>query len=62
MIRLFATLATLGTLGAYGVYAIYPSDHWKYSTKLTTNSFDDFIKNGVDSGKTVFVRWIASEG
>jgi len=44
------------------VAAIYPDDHWSYSTKLTPDNFDSFIKTGVDSGKTVFVRWIASSG
>jgi len=34
----------------------------KYSTKLTVGSFDNFVKEQVDSGKTLFVRWIASEG
>ena len=42
--------------------AIYPEDHWSYSTKLTEQSFDGFIKDSVDAGKTAFVRWIASEG
>ena len=41
---------------------IYPEDHWSHATKLTTENADDFIKNGIDAGKTVFVRWIASEG
>ena len=40
--------------------AIYPGDHWKYSTKLTTANYKSFIKDEVDSGKTLFVRWIAS--
>lgn len=41
---------------------IYPDKHWDYSTKLTTDTFDDAIKAHVDSGKTFMVRWIASEG
>jgi len=41
---------------------IYPSDHWSYSTKLTSSSMDSYIKEQVDAGKTAFVRWIASEG
>jgi hypothetical protein len=41
---------------------IYPDDHWSYSTKLSVDSFDSFIKTNVDSGKTAFVRWIASSG
>ena len=43
-------------------FAIYPEDHWQYSTELSTDNFDGFIKDNVDAGKTVFVRWIASEG
>jgi hypothetical protein len=41
---------------------IYPDDHWKYCTELTPDNGDSFIKENVDAGKTVFVRWIASEG
>jgi len=41
---------------------IYPSDHWDHATKLTTKNFEPFIKEGVDAGKTLFVRWIASAG
>lgn len=42
--------------------SIYPDDHWKHSTKLTTENADEVIKKNVDAGKTLFVRWIASEG
>jgi hypothetical protein len=41
---------------------IYPDDHWSYSTKITTSNVDEVIKTSVDAGKTLFVRWIASEG
>jgi len=41
---------------------IYPSDHWDHSTRLTKANFVPFIKETVDAGKTVFVRWIASAG
>jgi hypothetical protein len=41
---------------------IYPDGHWDRSTKLSTSNADDFVKKNVDAGKTVFVRWIASEG
>lgn len=40
--------------------AIYPDDHWNYSTQLTEDTFDGFIETNIASGKTVFVRWIAS--
>jgi len=42
--------------------AIYPDDHWSYSTEMTLDNADSFIKENVDAGKTVFVRWIASAG
>lgn len=41
---------------------IYPDGHWDTSTKLTTTNADEFVKSNVDAGKTVIVRWIASEG
>lgn len=44
------------------VHAIYPDDHWQYSTKLTVDTFAPSIENELKAGKTVFVRWIASEG
>jgi len=44
------------------VAAIYPDDHWDYSTKLTDENFDDTIKQTIDAGKTLFIRWIASAG
>jgi len=31
-------------------------------TKVTQSNIDDFIKSNVDGGKTLFVRFIASEG
>jgi hypothetical protein len=42
--------------------AIYPSDHWEYSTKLTEETYQEKISAEINAGKTVFVRWIASEG
>ena len=45
------------------VDAIYPSDHWKYSTKLTKDNFMSTLKGVIESSeedKTLFVRWIAS--
>jgi len=41
---------------------IYPDGHWERSTELTTDNVDSFVKENVDAGKTVFIRWIASEG
>jgi len=44
------------------VHAIYPDDHWKFSTKLTKATFSPSIQAEIEADKTVFVRWIASEG
>ena len=41
---------------------IYPGDHWDHATKLTKSNFVSHVKEQVDAGKTLFVRWIASEG
>jgi hypothetical protein len=57
----FLAVALTALLTA-AVTAIYPSDHWSYSTKLTTSNYADKIQEEIDAGKTVFVRWIASEG
>ena len=55
-------LLSLGLVaGPAAVTAIYPDDHWNYSTKLTTGNYADSIQNEIDNGKTVFVRFIASE-
>jgi hypothetical protein len=52
-----ATLASLAVAAA-----IYPDDHWDYATELTSSNFESFVKTNVDEGKTVLVRFIASEG
>lgn len=55
-------LSAVSSAGAAPSGEMYAGDHWKYSRKLTTKNFDDEVKMHVDSGKTFFVRWIASEG
>jgi len=60
-------MAALSVLAALSLVAsvqggIYPDGHWDHATKLTTENADSFVKENVDAGKTVFVRWIASEG
>jgi hypothetical protein len=53
----------VGALVAGAVNAgIYSDDHWDHVTELTAASADEFVKTNVDAGKTVFIRWIASEG
>jgi len=64
----FSTLA--GVLAAVSIVVtsaggggnIYPDGHWERSTELNTDNVDDFVQDNVDAGKTVFIRWIASEG
>jgi len=41
---------------------IYPDGHWDRATELSTENADACVKENVDKGKTVFIRWIASEG
>ena len=42
--------------------AIYPDDHWNFATKLSADNFESFVQGNLDSGKTTFVRFIASAG
>jgi len=59
-----AALSILVGMLATGIAqaGIYPDGHWETATKITTSNADDFVKTNVDAGKTVIVRWIASEG
>jgi len=41
---------------------IYPDGHFDYVTKMTVANHEKVIQSNVDAGKTLFVRWIASEG
>jgi hypothetical protein len=45
-----------------GLLAIYPEDHFDRVTKCTAGNFESLVQEKVDAGKTLFVRWIASEG
>jgi hypothetical protein len=49
-------------LSAVAQAGIYPEGQWEHATELSPENADDFVKTNVDAGKTVFVRWIASEG
>jgi len=60
-------MAALSVLVAFTATALasaglYPEGHWDRATELSAANADDFVKSNVDAGKTVFVRWIASEG
>lgn len=57
---LYSSFVVIALLGM--AQAIYPENHWQHATKLTVSNFDEEIKTAVDSGKTMMVRWIASEG
>jgi len=59
---LLRVLGAVSAAAGTAMAGIYSDDHWTRATKLTPENADDFVKSGVDAGKTVFVRWIASEG
>jgi len=61
MMKLIIKLLLIAALASVAS-AIYPSDHWKYAKKLTTENFAPSIETAIAEDKTVFVRWIASEG
>ena len=52
-----ALLVTVALLSS-----IYPDGHFQSVTKLTASNIDATIKSNIDAGKTLFVRFIASEG
>jgi len=43
-------------------HGTYPDGHWETSTELKADTADEFVKTNVDAGKTVLIRWVASEG
>ena len=57
-----ATLVVVSVGLQQAAAGIYPDDHFDYSTKLTTDNFNAEVTAAVDAGKTMFVRFIASEG
>ena len=60
--RASATMA-LVALTATLLAGIYPDGHFDHVTKVTDETmFNALVKEQVDAGKTLFVRWIASEG
>jgi len=59
---LLRALSAVASVAGIATAGIYPDGHWDRATSLNTENADDFVKSGVDAGKTVFVRWIASEG
>lgn len=53
---------TIGALASFAGASIYPDDHWTKSFKMTQANFQEKVKTEVDAGKTLFIRFIASEG
>jgi len=42
--------------------SFYSPGHWNYVKRLNSRNADSEIKQAVDAGKTMFVRWIHSTG
>jgi len=43
--------------------AIYPDNHWNFATQIKdVSGFESHVKDEIDAGRTLFVRWIASAG
>ena len=42
--------------------SLYPEDHWSHSPRLTEANFESTVRSEIDAGRTLFVRWVASEG
>ena len=57
-----AGFAVAVSAGGGGGGSIYPEDHFEYSARLTAANFNQEVISAVDSGKTMFVRFIATEG
>jgi hypothetical protein len=47
---------------AAALVGIYDEGHFDRVHKCTTSNFEEYKTKTIDSGKTLFVRWIASEG
>lgn len=55
-------MAVLLTAALMVQAGIYPDKHWSFSTELTKDNHKEVIKDTISTGKTLFVRFIASEG
>lgn len=60
--HLLAEGMALAALSIGLLASIYPDGHFDRVTKCTATNFEEIVKTQVDSGKSLFVRWIASEG
>jgi len=50
-------------LGALGARAIYPDGHFDRVTKIRdADQLGSVVDEALAAGRTLFVRWIASEG
>jgi hypothetical protein len=61
LLRLSLALFASSTAVVVSAAGIYPDDHWSFATKLTTSNYAESIQSEIDNGKTIFVRFIASE-
>ena len=59
--RAFAGFLAISGIVSAGA-SIFPGDHWNYVSALEKENADQLVKEAVDAGKTMFIRWIASEG
>ena len=57
LIAMAAALLTTALLAS-----IYPDGHFDTVTQLTSSNIDATIEGALNEGKTLFVRFIASEG
>jgi len=58
VVAVFHLLASVQAAGG----GIYPEGHWTRSVKLRPDNFEATVASEIESGRTFFVRWIASEG
>ena len=61
LLRLSVALVASSAAVVVSAAGFYSDDHWSFVTKLTTDNYAESIQTEIDNGKTVFVRFIASE-
>ena len=47
-------------MAAVSTKAIYTEELWEHSVKLEEHDFNVIVQDEIDSGRTMFVRFIAS--
>ena len=61
-LALAATTALAAGRGGGGGAPVYEARDAGLSERLTVSSFDSVVQAEIDAGRTMFVRWIPSEG